>query len=186
MFTKWIISITFLFVASFTSLAQAQVRSLYPKVNVYKELQQIIKDYRANCADPFYSSECTLNYGAEVLFVKYQNINKLEKNTQIALEKIAYEQAQVWADTILEGDYVAEGDTYLTSVVGIYRDQELIAYHLMFGEEAYYTGDKSCRYYEEQQSLEGCEKGEILEGAFVSKDFKAVLNDDLNYPEFHN
>ncbi len=86
-------------------------------------------------------------------------------------EKIAWEQAQVWADTILEGDYQAEGETRLDAVFALYRDGQLIGYRIVYSERAW---DMVTR-----------ESGRIVEASFISPSLKTYVTDENQFAEFH-
>lgn len=92
------------------------------------------------------------------------------------LKDVAEDQAFIWGDTILEGDYVADGKTQLDRVEGVYLNQELVAYRITYSERAWYIGD--CAYEDmTHESFEGCESGLIVESSYVSPDFSSWMRD---------
>lgn len=162
-----------------TQAAHAQFR-----VNNYKKLQEVIELYKHNCDENEEAQTCRDELSTEMVFHANDVVpTKIDSLTLDALKKIAEEQAQVWADTILEGDYTANGQTELGMVQAIYQNGQLRAYHLFFFEKAWYTGD--CNYdYENPKSLQSCQRGQINEAAFVSANLKTVLPDEDHYAEF--
>jgi hypothetical protein len=99
------------------------------------------------------------------------------------LSQIAIDQAGIWADTILEGDYEADGTTHLDLVEGIYLNDELIAYRITYSERAWHLGD--CEYdFEDRSTLNSCQQGRIRESSFVSSSLDSWMRDDSAYAEF--
>ncbi len=102
-----------------------------------------------------------------------------------ALQKIAVEQAGIWADTILEGDYYAEGNTELEEVTGIFYKSRLVAYKIQYAERAWETS--SCDFDgEDVTALEGCPEGIIRETSFVSPDLKTFIRNHDDLANFYN
>lgn len=109
--------------------------------------------------------------------------SKLESHTRANLEKAAFDQAQIWADTILEGDYVADGKTQLDSVFAIFENRQLIGYKITYSELAWYVGE--CDFsYDDRKTLKDCSIGRISESSFVSPDFSIYLNDETDLADF--
>lgn len=101
------------------------------------------------------------------------------------LLKVAEDQVRVWGDTILEGGYITRGDTDLNEVVAIYKNKQLIAYRIIYSQEAFYTD--SCDYdYENDATLEDCTPGRITETSIVSPDFKEYDIDGDGYANFED
>lgn len=172
---KWILAIILL---SSSSLAAR------PGLTRYQALEQIVDRYRLSCATYAQEEICQNSFSQKVLF-KLMPVKplSLDKATHGQLERIAFEQAQIWGDTILEGDFVAAGDTRLERVVGIYREHSLVAYLISYSETAWSTAD--CAIEDENpESLKGCVQGVIRESAFVSPTLQTVLTDDEHYAEF--
>lgn len=167
-----------------STLLLTQAVSAKIRVNNYKKLQEIISLYKHNCDETAVIQDCRDEISTEMVFNIDQSVAiKLDDPTLTALKQIAEEQAQVWADTILEGDYAANGNTELGMVHAIYQQGELRAYHIFFFEKAWFTGD--CNYDgENPNSLQSCQRGTINEAAFVDANLKAVLPDEDHYAEF--
>jgi hypothetical protein len=118
-----------------------------------------------------------------------QNLYRLSEGQKIDVDlkkifnKIADTQAQVWGDTILEGDYVAEGNTRVDRISKLYKNQELIGYFLTYSEKAWNTAD--CSYDGLRAStLSGCVAGRIVESSYVSPDFREYFYDESTSARF--
>lgn len=125
---------------------------------------------------------CRAPYSHKVLFDQEDNLNELSEKAKIALNAIAIDQAQVWADTILEGDYYSTGRTRLDQVVAFYKSEVLVGYKIQYSEKAWYTGD--CEFDGDQSSLANCQEGRIVEGSYVSPDALTYFSDEERYAEF--
>ena len=90
------------------------------------------------------------------------------------LTAIAQDQATIWADTILEGAFEAEGNTALDRVEGILRGGRLVSYRITYSERAWTIGDDGARERE----------GRIEEASFVSKSLRSWLRDDQSLATF--
>lgn len=90
---------------------------------------------------------------------------------------IAKKQAQVWGDTILEGDYVAAGDTKLDQVRELKINGSLAGYLITYSETAWNISD--CAYDGlHPESLKDCVHGRIVESSYVSLDLREYFYDD--------
>lgn len=95
--------------------------------------------------------------------------SKLPPATLKALHRAAYGQAQIWGDTILEGDFQANGDTRLDQVHAVYsRDGRLVAYRIVFSETAL--------------SPDG--RGRITEAAWINANMSLALPDEAHPATF--
>ena len=129
------------------------------------------KDYR-----------CPAPYSLKNIF-RYSLQQEMDVDLKKALIRIAKSQAQVWADTILEGDYAAEGYTRLDRVEEIYKHNILIGYLIKYSEKAWDTSD--CSYDGIRDStLVGCTPGRIVESSYVSADLKDYFYDDKTGAQF--
>nr|BFD68655.1 hypothetical protein HAGR004_36770 [Bdellovibrio sp. HAGR004] len=128
------------------------------------------------------SSPCKSGYSNEIVYSQKQRLNKLSQDTRAALKAIAVDQAQVWGDTILEGDYHAAGRTRLDEVMAFYKNSRLIGYKIQYSEKAWYVGD--CDFNGKRESLKGCKEGRIIEGSYVSADHQTYFSDEERYAEF--
>ena len=103
------------------------------------------------------------------------------------MESIATEQAQIWGDTILEGDYVADGKTRLDQITGLYKNDKLIGYLIRYSEMAWNTSSKDCQYHSsEDENLEGCTQGRIIESSYVSLNLVDYFNTEKTYAVFRS
>ena len=110
---------------------------------------------------------------------------KLSPGVLAKLEAVARDQANIWADTILEGPYEADGATRIDRVEVLSLDQKPIAYRITYSERGWFVGD--CEYdYSNRDLLKKCQTGRVVESSFVSPDFSTWMRDDLAYAEFKN
>ncbi len=121
-------------------------------------------------------------YRLETIY-RYSQGQKLEADMWSIFKRIAKEQAQVWGDTILEGDYVSSGETRIDRIFEIYKHNFLIGYIVTYSEKAWDVSD--CRYDGVRPStLTDCAAGRIEESSFVSLDFKQFFYTDHTYAKF--
>lgn len=104
---------------------------------------------------------------------------------QPQVEVAATQQAQIWGDTILEGDYVADGKTQVDEVIAVYKNNILQGYRLTYSEKAWMITE--CDFdHENLDSLNSCTPGRIVESSYSSPDFKDLEQDENSYAEFFN
>lgn len=125
---------------------------------------------------------CQAPYSEQVVYNQKTKINLLSRETAAVLKKIASHQAQVWADTILEGDYYASGVTRLDNVLAFYKDGQLVGYKIQYSEKAWNTSE--CDFDGSKNSLKNCQPGRISEGSYVSSDAQTYFSDEERYAEF--
>ncbi|HEX7675495.1 MAG TPA: hypothetical protein VF412_15070 [Bdellovibrio sp.] len=125
---------------------------------------------------------CKAPYSALVLYSQKAKLNNLEAQVRTDLKDIAVEQAQVWGDTILEGDYVAAGHTRLDLVTGYYKNNVLVGYKIQYSEKAWFTGN--CHYTGTRESLKDCKEGRIQETSYVSEDRGTYFTDEGRQADF--
>lgn len=96
---------------------------------------------------------------------------------------IAKKQAQIWGDTILEGDYVADGNTRLDSVRVLKINQKPVGYLITYSEKAWNISD--CAYDGlHPEALNDCVSGRIVESSYVSPDLSEYFYDDTTSATF--
>lgn len=135
-----------------------QLNLFVNEINLFNQNCQGFK-----CQSPYTVIEL-YRYSAQSDFGQLQFKSKKE------LMQIAYQQAQVWADTILEGDFVADGKTRLDEVQALYKNKKLIGYKITYSERAWDTA--YCNYDGlHEDTLRGCTEGRIVESSFVSTDY---------------
>jgi hypothetical protein len=122
-------------------------------------------------AKAFYESGCLTQARCQPPFsvqvVQGQQTQQLPNNVSRNLAEIARSQAQIWSDTILEGDFWADGKTRLQSTKVLRHGQRILGYYITYVERAWYVGD--CRFELSQpSSLQKCVPGYITESTFVS------------------
>jgi hypothetical protein len=121
----------------------------------FKRFEQEIRNSQSTCQT---GVECRPEgYDFSLLYAANQ------PGSQIApllphFQLIAKDQANIWGDTILEGEMDTDGQTLLEKVEGVYSDNQLIAYRITYSEKAWTLGDNG-------QPVDG---GRISESTFVS------------------
>lgn len=105
----------------------------------------------------------------------------IDAYTRGKLEDIANEQVQIWADTILEGDYVADTRVRLDRVDRIFVDGEFVGYRIEYSTAAWDTANCDATM---AGSDEDCIRGRIREATFVSPDLSFWFRDDKHLAEF--
>lgn len=128
------------------------------------------------------TTPCKAPYSKQLLYNQNTNLNKLSPEVKDVLKKVANDQAQIWGDTILEGDYYSAGRTRLDSVMAFYNGNSLIGFKIIYSEKAWYTGD--CNFDGSRASLKGCKAGRISEGSYVSSDAQTYFSDEERYAHF--
>lgn len=116
---------------------------------------------------------------------KYQP-SKVARKLFYQFQKIAEEQVNVWGDTILEGDYVADGEVHISKVALIYKESELVAYRITYAQNAWDIS--TCNYdgNHHEETLIGCSAGEIIESSYVSASMNYFEVDENQFAEFKN
>lgn len=139
----------------------------------------LIETYRQACA-----SGCTDPFKNEDAFnVDQPGQSRLASDVEANLKFVATAQAQVWADTILEGDYYSDGQTRLDSVSALYKNNEFIGYKIVYSERAWFTGE--CEFDgEDESALQQCREGRIHESTYVSPDFRTFFRDEDDLADF--
>ena len=124
---------------------------------------------------------CAAPY-SKVVLLSATGVNKLDKLAMTRLSEIALDQAQIWGDTILEGDYYADGQTQLDGVTAIYKNNDLIGYKIAYSEKAWYTGQ--CEFNGHAETLVSCQEGRIHEETYVSGDTQTYFGDEDKRAQF--
>lgn len=144
----------------------------------FANFQSEISKFSATCGP----DSCEKPYSKVVVY-HFGESQKIDPSLKLVFEKISFNQAQIWGDTILEGDYAAEGKTRLDSVVRLYRQDEHIGYLITYSEKAWETGN--CHYDGINDStLLGCTEGRIYESSYVSLNFRDYFYDSKTMAQF--
>ncbi len=116
----------------------------------------------------------------------YVDTDVTEPRYRERLQQIAWDQAQIWGDTILEGDYWADEEVLLDLVQAVFRDGIQVAWRITYSSKAFDTS--VCTPYEyadeDPARFTGCIPGRIHESSFVSMDLKSFIRDDEAFAEF--
>lgn len=107
---------------------------------------------------------------------------KAQENIHQALFEKAVELAQVWGDTILEGDYHVADKVRLDRYERMVRNDKLLFYYITYSDKAWDVSD--CAFDGDPKDLKDCVSGRIVESAFVSPDFKHARVDEKNMAKF--
>ena len=169
--TSLLMNLGLIFSASI-STAQTDVLSA-------ESFKQDIEQFTLLC-----KSDCQgTDYTIATVYENPKIIGDLSQKSKLDLIKIAGIQAQIWGDTILEGDYVASGHTSLDIVEKIYLKNRFLGYRIYYSEKAWFTGD--CEYNPDDLSkMDQCVAGRIHERSYVSPDMKTYFVNDDDYAQF--
>ncbi|MGZ3796078.1 MAG: hypothetical protein ACXVB1_06925 [Pseudobdellovibrionaceae bacterium] len=139
-----------------------------------KEFYNLIENYRRSS-----SNECLSPIKSKLVFDIHQSDESLlSSEVKSDLDKIAFFQAQIWGDTILEGDYFSEGSVQLENVLSLFQNKSLVGYKITYSGRAWFTGD--CDFDgKNTETLKDCQEGRIYESTYVSPDFKTFFSEDV-------
>ena len=105
--------------------------------------------------------------------------NLVAPQARIRLEEISFDQAQIWADTILGGEYLAESEVLVDGIEIVRAGELFLGYRITYSSAAYETMDCDA-----SRHLEACVPGRIVESSFVSPNLESWIRDDRSYAEF--
>lgn len=126
-------------------------------------------------------SACATPYRRELLYSA--SVPHVDLPIVVKLKAVAFEQAQIWADTILEGDYATDYQTQLDRAEIIYEGGDVVAYYITYSEGAWDTA--TCNYDGINDStLSGCKKGRIVESVYLAPDFTDYHFVEEDYARF--
>lgn len=124
--------------------------------------------------------ECQAPYEMELI---WKNGETSSSDLQEKLNRLAFDLAQIWGDTILEGDLVSAADLQLDWIRAIKAEGVIVAYAISYSETAWDT--MTCPYDPaDSRSLVGCQQGLIREGVFVSPDLSSLEPDPAQMVRF--
>ncbi len=147
-----------------------------------RSFELTLKSFSEHCQ----KMQCLPPFKANAIYTR-EEIAALTDPLYSTLNKVAFEQAQVWSDTILESDYQAAGHTRLDQIYALYENDILIGYRITYSEQAWETS--GCDYYNDsgqsrEDALRSCPEGRILESSFVSPVFTTFIRDSNQFAEF--
>jgi hypothetical protein len=105
--------------------------------------------------------------------------NIVNNSTRARLLEISEDQAQIWADTILGGDFLAEEEVILDRIEFVRLRDQVVGYRVTYSSWAYDTSECDA-----ERDLKFCQRGRIVESSFVSTGLDSWIRDDQNYAEF--
>lgn len=105
--------------------------------------------------------------------------NTIPADVRTRLQAIAEDQAQIWADTILEGDYIAQEEVALDSVETVSANSIFLGYRITYSSLAAETSD--CN---PEANITACVQGKIVESTFVAPTLDAWIRDAKHLAEF--
>lgn len=137
----------------------------------------------AHFANACVSDTCKAPYSIQTVYSQKSRRSKLDAQMTEAFKKVAFDQAQIWGDTILEGDYHASGRTRLDVVKAIYKGDQVVGYKIRYSEKAWYTGQ--CEFDgRSKETLKNCKLGRISEESYVSTDLRTYFSDEDKLADF--
>ena len=166
-----------------TMISMMSVNSAYAHSGKDKSkfFEEHISAFQQSCV-----SQCQNPFSVMTAYkIEEAEKSKLNIQSRLHLEQIAVGQAQIWGDTILEGDYQSEGHTQLDRVLEIYENGRLLGYRITYSERAWYVCD--CDFDDATpEALAQCRQGRIHESAFVSADFETFFRDESDLADFND
>ncbi len=108
-----------------------------------------------------------------------QAASPLPHDVKDTLALIADDQAQVWADTILESDFVAEEDVQVEAVETVQSRSQFLGYRVTYSSIAVDTSTCDPRL-----DITLCDKGRIVESSFVAPKLDAWVRDESNFAKY--
>lgn len=133
-------------------------------------------DEAAHFVNACATGDCQAPYSTILAYSQKSRINKMNQTHLELLRTVAFTQAQIWGDTILEGDVVASGRTRLDTVVAYLKNNRVVGFKIRYSEKAWNTED--CAYDGSKSSLKTCKVGRIYEESFVSPDYATFFTDE--------
>lgn len=91
------------------------------------------------------------------------------------LRQFAISQAEIWGDTVLEGDVAAVGDIELVSAEVLRAKGELLGYRITYAQRGWDTStcdlsNATSEDYQKPETFAHCAEGRIIESAYVTAD----------------
>ncbi len=132
------------------------------------------------------------NFQTSQVYNYSEDLVEVDESLHEQLLSIAQSQAQVWGDTILEGDVAALGDIRLDEIEELMDGTSLLGYRITYSQQAWSTADcdlsdATSEDWRNPETFAQCAEGRIYESAFVTAnlstyfaDFGAVASLELN------
>ena len=139
----------------------------------------------ADVAQILYFSHCDqlCQNGTTVDLYKGSNLSDLPSTVTAKIQQVAFNQAQIWGDTILESEYAADDNTVVDQVLVIKKQGLVVGYAVSYSERGWFTGD--CNYISGNlETLKSCQEGRIKERSFTNSDFSEVAGDQNQFAVF--
>lgn len=108
-----------------------------------------------------------------------QAASPLPHDVNDTLASIADDQAQVWADTILESDFTAEEGVVVETVETIQSRSAFLGYRVTYSSKAVDTSTCDPRL-----DISLCDTGRIVESSFVAPKLDAWVRDDSRFAKY--
>ena len=146
----------------------------------FAKFAKSIEAYKAACD----SEACAAPYSTKLLLSEEKNHSAIEPALLSQLQKAAEGQVVEWQDGVLEDDFITDGRTILTKVIGIYENQALVGYKITYIQKSWDIS--SCNFdLSTPEKLDDCVEGFIRESSFVGKELQNVMRNHDEIAEFH-
>lgn len=120
-----------------------------------------------------------------VTSVIYDEVRKINLGVDVQtldiFKKIADEQTMIWADTILEGDFVIANPTTLEKIEAVWFGKTFVGFRITYSSEAWEVSECDSQKYRTSNS---CLHGKIRESSFVNSGLSAWIRDETAYAMF--
>lgn len=147
---------------------------------------------KADLNDEFTNFIVTYSEQSHLYGEREVKLEKFSPAQQAQLLKLATAEADIWVDTILEGDYALTNDPLtIDMVTALYQGQKLVAYQIVYSQRAFDTSN--CEYDFEalddkssnvDEVFAQCTQGRIYGTSFVSPNLQVVERDINNIEYF--
>jgi hypothetical protein len=128
------------------------------------------------------TSPCKAPYTSAAVYDVQTRTNQLSPALSKRMTQVAVAQANIWADTILAGDYYADGKTRLDKVTAFYKNNVIAGYKISYSERAWDTSN--CQFNGDLSTLKTCAEGRIVEESYVSPDTKTYFSNEEQTAQF--
>jgi hypothetical protein len=105
--------------------------------------------------------------------------NVLPVDIHNRIVRIAQEQADGWADTILEGDYVSESLIDVEQIEVVRESGQFVGYRVTYSAAAYDVSECDAG-----KDLSLCRAGRIQEASYISPALESWIRDHKAYAQF--